>query len=290
MSKLTRSRMIPASSLLLGLGLGLGLTVAPSTVQAATKTSNPYQQVIPRTFEYNTTGTVRTAIDPSSVKGPSQLAFNGVTNAVYATGSGQTIQLGQFVVTPATTSTGAAAVTTYDGTPFVIQVRAPQYDKSSKVPVLAGLLPNFSKSFHLKTQTLNSLLIRGHLDGTVNAATNSSVTATVDSVRLGSTTAAAKDTAVNFTFPVRYNDLKLPTSWTMSTAGNAALAVAAAAPATSANSGSTAAQVLATPAAEELTANPIATPVPTPTPEPSTILILAAGAAGIAYARRRRRV
>ena len=281
-----RMTSAPASALLLG--LGLALTAAPAA-SAATK-ANAYQQVIPKTFAYDTTGRVQAGAAPRTIKGPNQLSFDGVSNAVYATGSGQTIQLGQFVVTPAKTAAGASAVTTYDGTPFVIQVKAPGHDKSSSVPVLAGLLPSFGKSFHLKSQTINSLLIRGHLDGTVNGA-NSSVTATVDSVRPGGLGAGPKNTAVTYTFPVRYNDLKLPTSWSMNTA-NAALAAAAipgAGAATSANSATAAAQVLANPAAEELTANPIATPVPTPTPEPSTLLIFAAGAGAIAYARRRRR-
>lgn len=276
MSEPTRPRTIPAPALFLALGLGLA---APSgAAHAATKASNAYHQAVPKTFAYNTTGALRPAANPGSIKGPNQLAFDGVNNGVYATGSGQTIQLGQFVVNPTRTAAGTAAVTTYDGTPFVIQVRAPQYDKSSSVPVLSTLLPSFGKSLNLKTQTLNSLLIRGHLDGTVDAATGSTVTATVDSVRPGGTGSPPKNTSVKYTFPVRYNDLKLPTSWTMNTAGT---------PLAAPSAGLAAAQVLATPAAEVLAADPIAVPVPTPTPEPSTLLIFAAGAAGVAYARRR---
>ena len=279
------AKAVQTSSLI----LALGAAVAPGTALAAAKTTtttitNPYQVIVPKTFEYNTTGTIRTQADPASIKGPEQLSFNGVNNAVYVTGSKDTIQLGQFVVSPVRSASGAAAVTTYDGTPFAIQVRAPEYDKTSKVPVLASFLPNFTKTFHLKTQTLNSLLIRGHLDGTIDADTNSSVTATVDSVRLGGVQGALKGYATNYTFPVRYSDLKLPTSWTMNTTGNALATTAGTSAATTA-APTASAQLLATPAAEMLTATP--TTDPTPTPEPSTIFIFAAAVGGFAWSRRR---
>ena len=272
----------------------VALVLGATTASAATKTSNPYQQVIPKTFEYNTTGTIQTKAAPHSITGPNQLSFNGVNNAVYATGSNQTIQLGQFTVNPATTASGDPATTTYHDTPFLLQVRAPAYDKSSKIPVLSSLLPSYTKQFHLKTETLNSLLIKGHLDGTVNGTGTSSVTATIDSTRLGGVN-APKGYAINYTFPVRYADLKLPTSWTMNTTGNALASTTTAstalastgttASAAMAASTSAAAQILATPAAETLTADPLASP--TPTPEPATILIFAAGAAGLAWSRRR---
>ncbi len=276
----------------------LGSMFAPNVASAATKTTDRYHVNVPSSFDYNTTGIVRA--QPSTISGPNQLAFSGVTGGNYVTGSNQTIQLGQFVVNPVTTASGADAVTTYRGTPFVIQIRAPEYDKTSSVPILSKVLPDFGKAFHLKTATLNSLLIRGHLDGTVNAAGVSNVTATVDSTRLGSVgTALPKNTAVNYTFPVHYGDLKLPTSWSMNTTGNALASTAVTTGSTtttttatpsigSTATNSTALQILASPAAEMLTAS--STPSvndPTPTPEPATILIFAAAIGGFAWSRRR---
>ena len=280
------ARTVQAATLV----LALGATVAPPAARAAAKTStnsttimsttNPYEVVVPKTFGYNTTGGVRSQADPSSIKGPAQLAFSGVSSAVYVTDSNQPIQLGQFTVTPAKTASGAAAVTTYAGTPFVIQVRAPGFDKTSKIALLADALPNFGRAFHLSTHTVNSLLIKGHLDGTVNGSATSSVTATVDSVHLGGLQAPSKSYATNYTFPVRYTDLKLPTSWTMNTANNAL------ATGTGTTTATSAAQLLATPAAEMLTATPLGGP--TPTPEPATIVIFAAAIGGFAWSRRRR--
>ncbi len=289
MSGLNLTRPVQA----LSITLALGLAIAPNVASAASKTSthatttttltNPYQVIVPKTFEYNTTGVIQTHAAPSTLTGPSQLSFSGVSNAVYATGSNQTIQLGQFVVNPVNTPSGASSVSTYRDTPFVIQVRAPAYDKTSKVSVLDNLLPNFGRAFHLKTQTINSLLIRGHLDGTVNGSGQSSVTATVDAVKLGGVQPTSKSYATNYTFPVHYNDLKLPTSWTMNTAGNA-LATPSPTPGTAFPAASSAsAQILATPAAEMLATAPAG---PTPTPEPSTLAIFAA-ALGAAWSRRR---
>lgn len=302
------------------------LAALAAPARAATKAStttttavtNPYQVIVPKTFEYNTLGVVRGGAHSGTIKGPAQISFDGVSDGVYATGSGQSIQLGQFVVKPATTATGADAnaMTTYKDAPFIIQVHAPGYDKTSKIPVLSAALPNFSKAFHLETHTINSLLIRGHLDGTVNGVSGSSVTATVDSVKLGTLAKVSKNYATNFTFPVRSSDLRLPTSWTMNTTGNA-LASTSATPAgtstttaagmsTTTTSGasttasnltgtsstalpaSTAAQLLATPAAETLTTNASPLADPTPTPEPSTFVIFAVAAGGVAWARRRR--
>ena len=296
------SQAVQASTLVLVLGSALvpgaafasSKTKNPMAETTTTTVTNPYFVNVPKTFEYNTTGTIRTQGASASLTGPSQLSFNGVSNAVYVTGSNQTIQLGQFVVNPATTASGAAAVSTYHDTPFVIQVRAPGYDKTSKVALLAEVLPNFGRSFHLKTETINSLLIRGHLDGTVNPSAQSSVTATVDSVKLGGTQPTSKSYGINYTFPVRYSDLKLPTSWTMNTAGNAlaATSINPGGPVIGLTTGnapaatSASAQLLATPAAEMLTV--AGTPAgPTPTPEPSTILIFATAAAGFAWSRRR---
>ena len=274
----------------------LGSTLAPASLGAATVTTNKYQVIVPKTFAYSTTGVIRDR--PGTITGPEQLTFSGVSNGSYATGSNQAIQLGQFTVHPTQTATGTDAVTTYNGTPFVIQVRAPQFDKNTKVPVLGDVLPNFGKTFHLKTQTLNSLLIRGHLDGTVNGSGASTVTATVDSTRLGTLAAAPKNTAVSYTFPVHYGDLKLPTAWTMNTTANALASTAATTTAVTTTAvtttptvgstvvTSTSAQLLATPAAETISATPLAEP--TPTPEPSSVLIFAAALGGFAWSRRRR--
>ena len=309
----------------LAVAFAFGATLAPADARAATKTSNPYQQVVPRTFEYNTTGVIRAG--GGTVRGPNQLSFTGIPSATYVTDSSQPIQLGQFVVTPTAAGNNAAAVTTYDNTPFVIQVHAPQYDKTKSVPVLSSLLPNFGNTLHLKTATINSLLVKGHLDGTVDANGASTVTATVDSTRLGSLKGAPKSTTYNYTFPVRSTDLKLPTSWTMNTTAKA-LASTSAAPAgtttttagtaTAANIGSTAAPaatvaaaVVPAPAAETiaapapsisaalarqtpvLLAAPAAEEVtagsvaPTPTPEPSTFALFGAALAGLTWNRRR---
>ena len=299
----------------------LGGLAAPGLVEAAaTKATNKYQQIVPTSFDYTSTGSIRNR--PATISGPAQLSFSGVPAGTYVTGSNQTIQLGQFVVTPAKTATGADAVTTYNGTPFVIQIRAPQFDKTSDVPVLSKILPNFGKTFHLKNQTIDSLLIKGHLNGTVSGSGASNVTATVDQTRLGTIDPLPKNTAVNYSFPVRYGQLKLPTSWKMNTTANALAGAAipasstvtsasftppstvpvsvpdvvpAAAPGTSAyaigSSESTlapsvSAQLLAAPAAEMLAVNPLADP--TPTPEPTTILTFAVALGGFAWTRRRR--
>lgn len=292
------------------------VALGPNLAQAAS--TNAYQVKVPTSFEYNTAGVIRTnAAAAKTVHGPNQLTFDGVSRGSYVTDSSQPIQLGQFVVHPATTANGSAAVTTYNHTPFVIQIHAPSYDKTSKIPILANVLPNFGRTFHLQNQTLNSLLVRGHLDGTVNTASNSSVTATVDSVKLGSLAVPDKKYATSYTFPVRSTDLRLPTSWTMNTAGatsglasSTATGTNLAAP-TPAGGSVSAAQILANPAAETLTASatsstnlaagsvapsPAAETLtagstnlasPTPTPEPTTALIFAAGLGAIAFARRR---
>ena len=296
--------------------VALGGWVAPGVTHAAATTTNKYQQVIPTSFDYTSTGEIRNR--PSTINGPAQLSFNGVPAGTYVTGSNQTIQLGQFVVNPAKTATGADAVTTYNGTPFVIQIRAPQFDKTKDVPVLSKILPNFGRAFHLKNQTMDSLLIKGHLNGTVSGSGASNVTATVDQTRLGTIDKLPKNTAVNYSFPVRYGQLKLPTSWKMNTTANALASAAipagstvtsasltppssvpvtvpasvpAAAPATSDYSvGSTlapsvSAQLLATPAAEILAVDPATDP--TPTPEPTTILTFVVALGGFAWTRRR---
>ena len=276
--------------------VALGGLIAPGFVTAAAVTTTP------SSFNYTTTGSIRNR--PATVAGPAQLSFSGVDNGSYVTGSNQTIQLGQFVVNPAKTLIGGDAVTTYNGTPFVIQIRASQFDKTKDIPLLAKILPTFGRSLHLKNQTLNSLLIKGHLDGTVSGSGASNVTATVDSTRLGTIDKLPKNTAVNYSFPVRYGQLKLPTSWKMNTTGNALASVAAVpnpiltpltSPVTTNTVGSTAtpvaasaaAQILATPAAEILAAT---TPLgePTPTPEPATVFTFVVALGGFAWSRRNR--
>ena len=317
MSGLNVSSLIKSVPVLVALG---GWVAPGVTHAAATKAANQYQQVIPTSFDYTSTGEIRNR--PSTINGPAQLSFNGVPAGTYVTGSNQTIQLGQFVVNPARTATGADAVTTYNGTPFVIQIRAPQFDKTKDVPILSKVLPSFGRSFHLKNQTMDSLLIKGHLNGTVSGSGASNVTATVDQTRLGTIDKLPKNTAVNYSFPVRYGQLKLPTSWKMNTTANALAGAAipagstvtsasftppstgpvsvpatlpapvpAAAPATSdysvgsAAAPSVSAQLLATPAAEMLAETPSTDP--TPTPEPTTILTFVVALGGFSWTRRR---
>ena len=259
-------------------------------------------------FAYNTTGSIHVESAPSSVSGPATLQFQGVTNGVYTVAQGQSIQLGQFVV-PASTNTYGSP-TTFTNTPFELQVTAPEFNKTTTVPLLDKVFPTLGKSFHLKTETDNSLLIRGVLNGTVSASGQANLAATVGSIKLGGINATTTDHITRYTFPIRFSQLRLPSSWTESsplavnvplptpttptqTYASTAAAKVQAAPAAemllAATSSKASGTVQPASAAATITPTPIAIPVPVPTPEPSTIAILGLGLGGLWVARRRRR-
>jgi hypothetical protein len=237
------------------MALALAIAGLAPTSQAATKHQEPPGKL---PFHYDTTGLVNLQAAPTSVTGPAVLQYQGVTGATFTPGSGDPIQLGQFVV-PASTNTNGQA-TTYDHTPFEIQVHAPEFDKTSTVPVLDKAFPKLGRKLSLKTVNESSLLIRGQLNGTVSPTGLSHVVATVNSIRPGGLEATTQDHITHYSFPVRFADLKLPPSWTMSTV---------------------------TTQPSPLAASQIFPPTPTPAPEPSTIALFAAILGGIALARRR---
>jgi len=274
-----RGYRFPTAARASALALAIASAASPGLAVAATKHHTP--TTAPSSFEYDTTGSVKAEAAPVSVAGPAVLQFQGVTKGTYAPGSGQAINLGQFVVSPSTASPGVA--TTYTNTPFEIQVRAPEFDKTSSIPLLSKALPKLGRSLHLKTVTMNSLLIDGHLTGTVDTSGRADVTARVDSVKLGGIQAHTQDHITRYTFPIRFNQLKLPTSWSMSAlAPNPTLATT---PLPAQSYASPAAAVVQpAPAAEMLAPGPT---TPTPTPEPSTFAIFAVALGGLALARRR---
>ncbi len=274
--------------------------LAPGRAQAATKHHDKGPSAA--SFPYDTTGHVDLLAAPGSVVGPATLEYQGVTKGTYAWASGQPIQLGQFAVNPASVTSGVA--TTFNQTPFDVEVAAPEFDKSSKVPVLAQAFPKLGRSLHLKTNTVNSLLITGHLNGTVAADGTSAVAATIEKVKLGGLQAHTQDHITKYTFPIRFAQLKLPSSWTIGSPvtpnapANPALIPAAymptatATPVTTTTTTTTTGTVAPAPAAEMLGASTLPAPAavllePTPTPEPSTIVIFAVALGGLAIARRR---
>ena len=282
--------------------LGCLAAIAPGSARAAAK----HHDTGPRaaSFAYDTTGNVELQAAPGSVVGPATLDYQGVTKGTYAWASGQPIQLGQFAVNPASVTSGVA--TTFNQTPFDVEVTAPEFDRTSKVPLLDQAFPKLGRDLHLKTSTVNSLIIRGRLNGTVSAAGVSGVAATIDSVKLGGVQAHTQDHITKYTFPIRFAQLKLPSSWTIgSTAtpnapANAALIPAAYMPTATATPAATTPTTTATttgtaapaPAAEMLGGSIQPAPAavllePTPTPEPSTIVIFAVALGGLALARRR---
>ena len=208
-----------------------------------------------RSFHYNTSGKVYAAAAPRTVSGPAQLKFDGLSGQTFYPNSGQEMNLGQFSVD----STLPGVATTFNGTPFQVEVRAPEFNKTSTVPVLGSIFSRFGRDLKLKTLTDNSILLRGHLDGTVGADGVPNLHATVDSVRLGGLAPGTSDHVTKYTFPFRFGELKLPHTWTVA---------ASALP----RRGVVAAQELATPA-----------------PEPATIAIFATALGGFALARHRRR-
>ena len=156
--------------------------------------------------------------------------------------------------------------------------------------MLDRAFPSLGRSFHLKTNTVNSLLITGVLNGTVSGTGASGVAATVESVKLGGLQAHTQDHITKYTFPIRFAQLKLPPSWTIgssvvpNTPANAALIPAAYQPTATATPPAGAAVPAA---AAEMLAAPGVLLEPTPTPEPSTIVIFAVALGGLAVARRR---
>ena len=188
----------------------VGATWCPAAALAATKHAAGLSEA---PFAYNTSGVVGIGADPSSVVGPAVLQFQGLTGASYDPAYGQAISLGQFVVNPASTTGGTT--TTYNATPFEVEIQAPGLDKTSTVPVLGKLFPTLGKSLSLKTVNENSLLLKGTLTGTVSPTGQANVVATVDSVKLGSMDKSTTDHITHYTFPIRFSQLKLPTSWVM---------------------------------------------------------------------------
>ncbi len=264
-----RGSKLDAAARAAAVALAIGSVFSPISARGATKHHVTTPPPSTASFAYNTTGAVEIQAAPASVAGPALLQFQGVTNGIYTPASGQPIQLGEFVLPASATTNGLP--TTYTGTPFVVEIKAPEFDKTSQVPLLGKAFPKLGNSLHLKSVTLNSLLLRGHLDGTVSPAGQSNVVATVDSIKLGGLEAHTMDHVTRYTFPIRFGALKLPPSWAMS-------------PTQATNTARTpttaAAQMLApSPAAEVLS--------PTPTPEPSTLVVFAVALGGLALARRR---
>ncbi len=287
----------PARASILAAALACSLAaLAPAPAQAATK--HAAKGPSDTSFLYNTTGGVEVQAAPGSVVGPATLTYQGVTNGTYAWASGQPIQLGQFAVNPASVTSGAA--TTFNHTPFEVVVTAPEFDKTKSVPVLDRAFPSLGRSLHLKTNTVNSLLVTGYLNGPVSGTGVSGVGATINSVKLGGVQAHSQDHITKYAFPVRFDQLKLPPSWTIgssltpNTPANPALIPAAyqptatATPSIAAATSTTTTAGTAAPApAAEMLAAPGVLLEPTPTPEPSTIVIFAVALGGLAIARRR---
>lgn len=251
-------------------------------------------------FAYNSAGIVGIGAAPASVTGPAVLQFQGLAGASYDPSTGHPINLGQFVVAPSSAPTGST--TLYKGTPFEIQVQAPELDRTSTVPILTQLLPSLGKKLSLKTVTENSLLLKGHLDGSVGGDGVAHVIATVDSVKLGALATAGHDHVTHYTFPIHFSQLKLPSSWVMSatnlpprlTAHVPASPVVSAAQVLVPSTGQVASPMVSAavlsprlapaPAAEMLVASPTQALA---TPEPSTILLFASAFGTLILARRR---
>jgi hypothetical protein len=256
--------------------LVVGTLWAPGVAFSATKHVAPSPK---KPFGYDTLGVVDIGADPASVNGPAILQFKGVTDATFNPKVFAPINLGQFVASPATSATGQ--VTTYTDTPFEVEIKTPEFNKTSSVPVLSSLFPTLGKKLDLKTLVENSLLLQGHLDGTVGPNGQANITATVDSIKLGSFDGQTTDHATHFAFPIRFSQLVLPPSWVLSTSTASVTTPPTPTPPTTATTGT----IAPAPAAEMLVSTPIPTPIPTP--EPSTIVFFATALGGLVLGRRR---
>jgi hypothetical protein len=269
-----RGLLSPLVGLVFVSTLSLGLFV-PAPVFGSAKKIH-YSATKP--FPYDTTGIVAPQNAPGSVSGPAILAFQGVTNATFAPNLAQinnspVLNPGQFVLAPGTSTGGVT--TTFNGTPFQVEIRTPEFDKTASVPLLANAFPSLDSRLNLKSSTVDSLVLTGRLFGTVSADGTVNVTETVDSIKLGLLDGATKNHISHFAFPIRYGELKLPSSWTIATTHPVTPNVSTvAAPVT-------ASTTLAPPPAAETLINATATP------EPSTLAIVAAGVAGLVLARKR---
>ena len=272
-----------ARASLLGLAFAVASTGCPGVALSSTKhvARDPNAP-----FLYNTSGLVGIGASPASVTGPAVLQFQGLNGASYDPKSGQPIGLGQFVASPSTALGGAS--TLYKGTPFEVEIQAPGLDKTSTVPVLDQIFSKFGRRLSLKTLTENSLLLKGHLDGSVGGDGQAHVTATVDRIKLGSLDMTTQDHVTHYTFPIRFSQLKLPASWVMAATtlptGSTSNTVAGINPTPAAQTLSAAVVGAPAPLAESFTVNPNATP----TPEPSTIVVFATAFGGLVLAHRRR--
>jgi hypothetical protein len=285
-----RSPLAAARASVFALGLGIGLLGAPELVFSAAKTSAPSAK---KPFDYDTSGVVNIGSSPSSVSGPAVLQFQGVMGATFNPTVTQPINLGQFVLAP--TSTTGGQTTTYNNTPFEVEVETPEFNKSNSVPVLDDIAPNLNKSLGLKTSIENSLLLKGHLDGTVTANGQVNVVATIDSIKLGSITPAGKNEVTQYSFPIRYSQFVLPPNFVLSTA-SPSVTVPTSTPNPIVTSLSTNATMIpattgtvapAPAAFSVIVANPTTpAPLPVPAPEPSTIVLFATVLGGLALGRR----
>jgi hypothetical protein len=174
----------------LAAGCASAWLLSPGLAFAAAKSSVPSAK---KPFAYETDGVVSIGADPSTVSGPAVLQFQGVTSASFNPNVVQPINLGQFVAVPSSLASGQT--TTYNGTPFEVEIQTPEFNKSSSVPILDQIFPSLDKKLKLKSIVENSLLLKGHLDGTVGANGQVNVVATVDSIKLGGISGSSSDQA-----------------------------------------------------------------------------------------------
>jgi hypothetical protein len=284
-----------ARASVLAVVVALGWLSAPGLAFSAAKSSASAAR---KPFAYDTDGIVNIGADPASVSGPAVLQFQGVTAASFNPAVAQPINLGQFVAVPSSIASGQP--TTYNNTPFEVEIQTPEFNKSSSVPVLDQIIPSLDKKLDLKSSVENSLLLKGHLNGTVSANGQVNIVATVDTIKLGSIDGGSSDQVVRYAFPIRYSQLILPPSWIISgTSPSVTVPTSTQDPMISAMSTSTtptttsSGTVAPAPAAEMVTVSSAANsaaaaaPLPTPAPEPSTIVFFATVLGGLALGHRR---